>query len=307
MYCFLNHFSFEYHRQDISDTEVTDTLKEIVKLIIELNKNDTELILNSMFSNITVNGKELKQHVLSLDQKSKIFLLATLKNSSKPFCSDLYDEYGDNETVMSDCKEKIDNIDILETFLACAMYLKAPIVTPDKLCSKSQFLNSTIDIICNKGHSEQLDNYFLSKKHSLITNLQTQIIQNISDWDTYINHVNTNLVKVEILSECIKDFKVYSFNSIQGRNIREDIEKINQFIIDNGGNPSHVHYKQLGKHINEETDDKLVKRKSKLTRKDKNGISKIMSWHTRVGDYRLYFYFTKEIVYFTLFCAKIPE
>lgn len=307
MYYFLNHFAFEHHKISISDAEVTSTLKEMVALIQNLNNNNLELILNSMFSNISVNGKALKQHILLLDQKSKIFMLDVLKRSSKPFCSDLYDEYQEDVVIMSDCKEAVDGIDVLETFLACAMYLKAPIITPDKLCSKSQFLESPINIQCNTGHNEKLDNFLLSNQHLLISSLKTQTIQNISDWDTYINHVNSNLKKIEILEECANDLKVYSFNSIQGRNIREDMEKINTFIIDNGGNPAHVQYKELSKHINEETQNKLVKRKSKLTRKDKDGKSKTMSWHTRIGDYRLYFYFTNDIVYFTLFCAKIPE
>ncbi len=119
-------------------------------------------------------------------------------------------------------------------------------------------------------------------------------------------HINNNFNHVEILQNCNQDIKVYTFESLQGKSIRDDIEKFEKFISTNGGNPSFVDYKELGSHVNPESDTRLKRKKNKLTKTDKNGNDILMSWHTRVGSFRLYFYFDSSKIYFNFFTTKIP-
>lgn len=309
MYCFMNHFSFEYHRSGISNDEIKTTLEDLVKLLKLFKENEINLVFNYMFSSVKVNGMELKKHILTqLEQKSRTFLLKKL-DSSKPFCANIYDDYQDDEFIMSNCKDRIEKIDILETFLACAMYLKAPIITADKFCAKGHFFNTEIEIECNEGKISQLKNYKLSEYNNLLSSLNAQKFTNIKDWDTYINFINTTFQKVKVTNECKEYFKIYSFDSPQGKCIKNEIERFEIFVKDRADQAiSNINYKELDKNINEESITKQRKRKSKLISKDKNGNTMVMSWHTRVNDdFRLYFYFEDGLIYFTLFCPKISD
>lgn len=305
MYYFLNSFSFEKHKNNLTYDEIIDTLEKLALLIYEFNLNNLELIIHSTLANEKLNDQELKSYIPKLKKDFQVFLLAKLMKS-KPFCSNTYDDYEGNETiVLGNCKEKETQKEVICTFLACAMFLRAPIITPEKLCCNSSFLTDSINIVCN-NHSEELKNYYLSNYKQIIIDFKQNEFTNINDWDTYFNYININFNYIEILENCINDIKVYTFESLQGRSIREDIEKFEQFIDENGGNPSYVNYKLLGKHVNPESDNRLKSKKYKLTKTDKNGNDILMSWHTRIGSFRLYFYFDSSKIYFNFFTTKIP-
>ena len=311
MYCFLNYFSFEEPLETITDADVINTLMELSLFLKLLKDNDMQLIINQNLSQCVLNGKVLKEHIQNITNMNIRLLLMSKITNYHPFCSDTDTSYEYNEDIMlNNCHEEFSKIDILENFLACSLYYNSPILTPDLLCQKQQFLDTEITIVCD-NEILKIDNLLLSKSSKLLDEYLSKhnmdLYTKINNWNEYQLFVNEKFEYVEILDDCIDDLKKYSFTSIQGRNVIEDIEKINTFIFENGKNPEYVHYKQLSKHINKENDDKLIKRKSKLTRKDKDGNSKVMSWHTRIGDYRLYFYFDSSKVYFSLFTSKIPE
>lgn len=308
MNCFINHFSFENHKKSITDEEIKDTLNDLVSLLNIFKKNNFNLIFNYMFSKTQINGQELKKHVLKLDQKNRVFLLKSL-DTGKPFCANLFDDYQDDEFIMSNCKEKTEKIDILETFLACAMYFKAPIVTADKFCSKVQFFKDDIEIECNEGKIQNLKNYKLSEYEKMIDEFNKERFLNIDSWNEYFEYIDQSFKRITLTSECKENFRKYSFDSPQGKLIKNEIERFEKFINEKYETSiTNINYKDLDKNINEESSTKKSKKKAQLTSKDINGKSMVMSWHARVNDdFRLYFYFVDEKVCFTMFCPKIPD
>lgn len=309
MYCFLNQFSFEYHKSGITDEIIKYTLEDLASLLHALAEKDINLIFNLNFSNVKINGIELKFHILKkLEQKSRIYLLKKI-DSGKPFCSNTYDEYDTDEKIVLECKEINENINILETFLACALYLKAPVITADNFCSKGHYFNPEIEINCNEKEKRKLDNYKLSEYSLYIEKLNAERCQNINTWEEYFTSINEIYEKVKITDECKKNFEVYAFDSIQGNCIRNEVLRFETFLKDNKTQTiPNLNFKDLAKNINEESDTKKRKKKAQLTSKDINNNSMVMSWHTRVnGDFRLYFYFDDDLVYFTMYCKKIPD
>jgi hypothetical protein len=306
MYYFLNSFSFEKHKDDLTYNEIINTLSNLALLINEFNLNKLELIIHSTLSMEKLNDLELKSYIPKLDKNLRVTLLAKL-TKSKPFCSNTYEDYHEDETiVLANCKEELSQKDVICNFLGCAMFLKAPIVTPELFCCNSGFSNDQIKIICDRGHSENLKNYHLSNYTQIISDYKQNQQNNINNWDEYFNFINDNFMHIEILQNCTQDIKVYTFESLQGKSIREDIEKFEKFIAKNGANPSFVDYKELGSHVNPESDTRLKRKKNKLTKKDKKGNDILMSWHTRIGSFRLYFYFDSNKIYFNFFTTKIP-
>ncbi|QNM89762.1 hypothetical protein HOO34_09045 [Aliarcobacter cryaerophilus] len=310
MYCFLNQFSFEYHRTGISEEEIKSTLEDLVNLLNKLSSYDINLIFNSSFSNVKINGQELKYHITKkLEQKAKIFLLKKI-DSGRPFCSDSYDEYSNDEKIVLECKEKNENIDIVETFLACALHIKAPIITADKFCSKAHYFTSKIKIDCKEeGIIRELDNYKLSEYEQYLDKLKLEKYKNTNDWNDYINLINDTFKKVRITKECKVNFEIYSFDSPDAKQIRNEIERFEFFLLERQDKViANLNFKELDRHISEESYTKQSKKKAQLTSKDINGNSMVMSWHSRVnGDFRQYFYFDDNLVYFTMYCKKIPD
>ncbi|WP_067177841.1 hypothetical protein [Sulfurospirillum sp. UCH001] len=311
MYCFLNYFAFEKAKEGINDSHILQTLRDIFSFSSLLHKHSISLIINQNLLNTYVKGDLLKNYLLKIEEADIRRALLSKFTNYHPFCSDTYDAYGDNEVIMlGNCHELSTKIDIIGNFLACAMYNNSSIVTPDKLCSREAFFGDKINISCEHSQYE-LYNFCLSKHETMLLeyleNKHKAEYANISTWQEYQNYVNSNFKYVEILNDCISTLLPYAWGSIQQRNVLEDISNINTFIEANGGNPLHVNFSKLGKHINEETSNKQSKRKHRLTKKDKDNNSIILSWHTRIGDYRLYFYLTDSKVYFVFFTPKIPD
>lgn len=309
MYYFLNSFSFEKHKDTLTYIEIIDTLEKLALLIKEFNSNKLELIIHSTLSNEKLNDKELKSYIPKLEKNSRIILLTKLMKS-KPFCSNTYDEYQENETiVLGNCKEKETEKQVICTFLACAMFLKAPIITPELLCCNSAFLKDTIEIVCEEGNTENLKNYLLSNYKEIFNDYMKNQKENIISWDSYFEYTDKVLDKVKITKECKENFKVYSFDSQQGKCIQNEIQRFETFLLERKDKViPRLNFKELDKNINEESQKKQKIRKSQLTTKDINGNSMVMSWHSRVNDdFRQYFYFDDDLVYFTMYCKKIPD
>jgi len=309
MYYFLNSFSFENHKDNLTYDEIITTLSNLSLLINEFNLNKLELIIHSTLSIEKLNGQELKSYIPKLDKDLRVTLLAKL-TKSKPFCSNTYEDYHEDEIiVLANCKEELSQKDVICNFLGCAMFLKAPIITPELFCCNSGFSNDQIKIICDNGHSENLKNYLLSNYKEIFDDYIKNQKENLISWDTYFEYTDRVLKKVKITNECKENFKIYSYDSQQGKCIQNEIERFETFLLERKDKviPS-LNFKELDKNINDESGKKQRIRKSKLTSKDINGNSMVMSWHSRVNDdFRQYFYFDDDLVYFTMYCKKIPD
>lgn len=309
MYYFLNSFSFEKHKNNLTYDEIIDTLEKLALLIYEFDLNGLELIIHSTLSNEKLNDQELKSYIPKLDKNSRILLFTKLMKS-KPFCSNTYENYQEDETILlGNCKEKETQKEVICTFLACAMFLRAPIITPETLCCNSSFLSDNIKIVCENGHTENLKNYLLSNYKQIFSDYVQNQKENVNNWNTYFEYTDKVFKKVKITNECKENFKVYSFDSQQGKCIQNEIKRFEIFLLERKDKviPS-LNFKELDQNINEESGTKQIKKKSQLTSKDIKGNSMVMSWHSRVnGDFRQYFYFDDNLVYFTMYCKKIPD
>ena len=179
----------------------------------------------------------------------------------------------------------------------------------ESLCCNSNFLSDNIEIVCKEGPTENLKNYLLSNYKQIFSDYIQNQKKNVISWDTYFEYTDKALKKVKITNECKENFKVYSFESQQGKCIQNEIERFESFLLERKDKviPS-LNFKELDKNINEESSKKQSKRRSQLTSKDVNGNSMVMSWHSRVNDdFRQYFYFDDDLVYFTMYCKKIPD
>jgi len=185
-YLFLNHFAFENIDSSINQKDII----ELFTSLAQLTKVITELKCNLIFDNKLASSMNYIK--LIDDRATKIFLLTKIQHS-RPFCSDSFDEYFEDENiVLGNCVIDGTDIDILENFLACAVYLHSPIVTPRSICKNSCFLNETINIKCN-NESIELKNYFLEKNEtSGDKNFNQKIIEDIK---IYIDNLDLGITQ----------------------------------------------------------------------------------------------------------------
>ena len=167
-YLFLNHFAFENIDNSINQQDIIEVLTNLAILAKDINKFNSQLIFDNKLV-LLIDDIKLME-----DRTSRIFLMTQIRNP-KPFCSDSFDEYfEDEDIVLGNCVVAGTTIDILENFLACAMFLDSPIVTPKSICRDNSFLHETIDIQCDKK-SKELKNYFLENSKEILDDIETYI------------------------------------------------------------------------------------------------------------------------------------
>ena len=160
-YLFLNHFTFENIDNSISQKNIIKIFLDLAILSKNISKFNSQIIFDNKLASFIDYIKLID------DREIRIFLMAKIKNP-KPFCSDNFDGYFEDENiVLGNCVVKNTNIGILENFLACAMFLNSPIITPKTICKKKCFLNETIDIKCD-NKSKELKNYFLENSEDIL-------------------------------------------------------------------------------------------------------------------------------------------
>ena len=188
-YLFLNHFAFEDIDNSINKIDIIRIFSDLAYLSKDINNLNSELIFDNKLS-LFINDIQLIE-----DRAIRIFLMAKIRNP-KPFCSDSFDEYFEEENiVLGNCVVENTDIGILENFLACAMFLNSPIITPKSICKNSYFLHETINIKCDK-ESVALKNYFLENTESIL-----------KDIEIYLDSLN-----VEPLEYCLRKFKDSNLN-----------------------------------------------------------------------------------------------
>jgi len=305
-YLFLNHFAFENINISKQDEDIVNLFNEIACLLKSLKVLDYELIFNTKFSQFNFNHQSIHYYLKLVEDKDARSLLFIKIQKSQPFCSDNFDGYYEDENiVLGDCVVKNTDIQILENFLACALFLNCSIITPKSICTKSYFLNSKIEIQCGENIKE-LENLFLEDKEFILERIKNNIKNNTDNWDDWIDKVLPSYANINISEDCLKEIKIYSFTSIITISILRFIENINIFIKDKI--VTNENYEKCCSNTQLESDTRLKKFKSKLKVYNCNHNNDIANWHTYIKkDFRLYFTLdrTNNKICFVKFTKKI--
>lgn len=237
-YLFLNHFAFENIDNSTYQQDIIEIFTNVSTLSKKINMFNSQLIFDNKLASF-INYIKLIE-----DRAIRIFLMTKIRNP-KPFCSDSFDEYfEDKNIVLGNCIVEGATIDILENFLACAMFLDSPIITPKSICKNRYFLDKTIYIKCDNG-SKELKNYFLENTKEILDDLEIYI----------------ESLEVKPLEYCLRKFKdgnlnftllddSYGFNilnSSQEKDFLSTFKKFSQMnwidIIKSSANKKGLNYK----------------------------------------------------------------
>ena len=314
MNLFINHFAFIEPRDDLEESDVIEMLEKLSKLFILLKKMNIELIIHQRLSESILLEKPIREYISKLNPNNRIS--ATILIAKKePTCSDIDIAFENDDNIsFGNCKEKIGNIDVLYTFLSCAMYYQDPILTINSLCAKEQFLEDIIEIVCdNKVY--HLNNYQLTPYEELISQLEEyqkekklDKYNQIDNWIDYESFVNKNFLYSKITKHCILELaKRYSYNNSYAIDFRKKAQRIDAFVGREGGNPKSIDFKKLSqKHYAPESTTRY-----EALKKSHSGILNysnkqvFLNWHTWVQDCRMYFELEDNYVCFVHYEKKI--
>jgi len=220
-YLFLNHFAFENIDNSKQDEEILKIFNSLSYLLKNLKKFNHELIFDNKLSLFNFNSKSIHYYIKLMDDKDARVLLITKIQKPTPFCSDSFDKYYEDENiVLGDCVIDKTNISILENFLACAIFLKSPILTIKSICQSNYFLDNTIRIKCN-DFTVTLDNFFLED----IEHLKNYLLEN-SDLKP-LNYCKLKFQETNLNFSLIED--KYGFDSLNSNQIKEFLNAFMEF------------------------------------------------------------------------------
>lgn len=316
MNLFINHFAFTKPRDNLVEQNVIEALSHLGNLFITLKKMDIELSIHQSLSQTILLGKSIREYIKQISDVNTRRSIIGLLSKIKPICSDVDTPYEDDENIiLGNCKEEQEALDILNTFMSCAIYYDNPILTINNLCSKEQFLNETINIVCDDGLIYTLVNYQLTPYLDVIEKIKLYQEEKLLDeynlidnWRDYKEFVNSNFKYSKITEHCIDELdKRYSYNNSHANDFRNKVKRINAFIEREGGNPKAIDFKKLSqKHYSPESDTryKALKKSHSGILNDVN-IQVDLNWHTWVQDCRVYFEREDEYICFVHYEKKI--
>lgn len=286
-YLFLNQFSFENPKNGLNEDDILSVFTNLGNLIKKLNVIDGNLIFPRLLASFKYQEKSIHDYFKQLEKDLMILLLVKIQKPT-PFCSNSYLEYESEENiVLGDCKTKESGIEILENFLACAMYLKSPIITPKILCDNLEFQKDTIEIKCKK-RTETIKNYFLEDIDNVINNCKIDIKNSVDNWENWRQNSLPLFENISITEDFFREVSSYSFSSVYARSIIDFAEKINHYI--DGKKVNNINYDECCSYTTQESDTRLKKFKVQLSVENCQGQDEIANWHTRITqDFRLYF------------------
>jgi len=319
MYFYLNTEVFTDPKDNLVSDDIIETFKNIIDLIKKLDDYDSDLIFNKDFLYFEIDGENIYTFLERNFDEDEVRLITNRLDMqcANSQCADLLEDYLDEdlEIKYNNCKDLITGEDIFGTALACSLFNEIPIITPDKLCKEDHhFLTDEINIIEKKEDSDNLNhvvkNIKLSNYMTIISDFKDDKYKIPPSWNEYIDNTKNQLKHVLFTKSCIKDFnKNSNINSKYITLIREHIEKLNKFVIDNGDDPKKcANITSSGVKAREESSSRLTDLADKLKKKNCCGDKYVMTWHSRIDYYRLYFtcnYDNKMC--FTFFTKKIPN
>lgn len=314
MYLIINHFAFEYPKSNISDGDVIDTFNNLGYLFIELKKLNVDLIIHSKLSQIQLNGKFIRDFIQSLENKNVKTAVMSLLSKIKPICSDTDIAFENNEIIAFDnCREETEQIDVCYTFLSCALFHLNPILTINSLCSKNQFLNESIKIVCD-NNSFELANYKLVPYKDVLEKIEIYQGQQLEDkynaldnWNDYKEFININLKYCKVTDACIEYIsKKFSYDNSYSAIIRNKIKRMNHLIEQDSNSIMSMDFSSLGLGTPESDTRRTKLEKSHAGIKDYSSNDVFLNWHDYIQkDFRLYFEKDNEFVSFVYFEKKI--
>ncbi len=286
-YLFLNQFSFENPKKGLSEDDILSVFTNLGLLLKNLKQINSELIFYDNISLFEYNQQKLIFFLQKLDRDMKILLLTKIQKTT-PFCSNSYLEYEDEENIVfGNCKTKDSGKEILENFLACAMYLNSPIITPKTFCDNLEFHKHTIEIEC-ENETQTIKNYYLEDIDTIINDCKIDIKNSVDNWGKWKKDSLPLLENISITEDFFQDVSSYSFSSIYAKSIIDFAEKINSFI--EGKKVNNINYDDCCSHTTQESETRLKQFKGQLSIKNCQGKKEVANWHTRITqDFRLYF------------------
>lgn len=311
---FLNTLSLENPKSDITDEDIQNTIQNLISLIKQLSQYDSDIIFPSSFISYSLNNKTIYNHLIdNFDEDDvKLILVKVGNQCDDNVCSDINEDYlnDDIEIDFMNCKEKVTNMDIFGTFLACSLFSDSPIITPDKLNQLNHFDFDEIHIEENMN-THKIVNYKLSDYMNIINNFQTNIYERLDTWEEYLENTKESLEYIDFTKSCIKDFKKNAnINDKYIQLTRTQIERLNTIVKNNGGNHNKCeNITNSGVNARPESSSRFNHFKNNiLYKKNCNNIKESMTWHSRIDYYRLYFTCgLSENICFTFFTKKIPN
>jgi hypothetical protein len=316
MYLFLNHFAFTEPKENIQKKDIMDSLKNLGYLFIELKKIKIDIIIHQSLSQTKFINIPIRDYIRSLQNLSIKQSVIQLLGKTLPFCSDVDSSFENDEIISyANCKEEVGKIDVLYTFLSCAMYYNNPILTVNNLCNKNQFLQKTIKVICNNQIEYTFNNYQLIPYITVINKLKEYQKEKLLDkynlidnWDDYMTFVNTNFEFSRITFHCIGELKKrFSYCNSYAIDFRQKVQRIESFVKVQGGNVGSIDFNKLSKkHYAPESSTRFDKLK-KLYPSIKNYQNEhvYLNWHTWIQDFRIYFEKEDSYVSYVHFVKKI--
>lgn len=299
MNLFINHFAFTEPKDDLAERNITEALSHLGNLFIALKKMNIELSIHQSLSQTLLLGISIREYIKKISDRNTRNSIMGLIGKIKPICSDMDTPYEDDENIiLGNCKEKQEQLEILNTFMSCAIYYNNPILTINNLCAKKQFLEDKINIICDST-SYKLNNYQLIPYDDLLLKLkeyqESQKLDEynaIDNWEDYQEFVNTRFEYSNITDHCINKLsEKYSYENSHASDFRNKLKRIDTFIKREGGNPKSVDFNNLSrKHYSPESDTRYkALKKSHLGVLNDVGTQVNLNWHTWVQDCRMYF------------------
>jgi len=316
MNLFINHFAFTEPRKDIVEQNIIEALDSLGKLFIILKKINIELAIHQSLSQVLLLGKPIREYIQKVNDSNTKKSIISLVSKIKPICTDIDTAFeNDSDISFGNCKEKIGDIDVLYTFLSCSMYYQDPILTINNLCSKEQFSNNIIDIICD-SKTYSLNNYKLIPYAELISKLEEyqkdkklDEYNQIDNWTDYEIFVNKNYKYVKITKHCMIELsKRYSYNNSYSDIFRKKVKRFNDLILENGGKPKEINFSPLGLGTRETNKDIISLKKSHPGIKNFEGDIVSLNWHEYIqSDCRVYFEKEDNYVCFVHYEKKIDR
>ncbi len=300
MYLFLNSFAFEHPKNKITETDIIEALSNLGNLFLALKKRNVDLIIHDTLSQTFLNGRLIREYIKGLEDITSKQAMIALMGKIKPICTNTDKSFEASDSIaFGNCLEETEKIDVCYTFLSCAMFHLDPILTIDNLCSKPQFLQDTIKIICDQNKEYILNNYKLMPYTNVVEKIevyqQSQSLDQynlIDNWDDYKDFVNKHFKYSKITDHCIKELKSrYGYDNSYSNDVRNKVLRVNKFIESEGGKPKAIDFKKISKkHYSPESSSRY-----EALKKSHSGILNYtddhvyLNWHTWVQDCRIYF------------------
>ena len=288
---------------------IREVLTKLASLMGDLKRINYEIILNSGFPDISIANEKIIKIIYSLaDEETKAVLLSKIRYKIyEPFSSDGYNKYLEKGLPHDDYYiENYDkSYDIFGTFFAVALYTNSPILSADLICNIEIFKEEFIFIISDNDKRIEIRNFKLSQENEEII----AILNEIDNWYAWFDSIEQSEF-VKITDDCKEEIiEKFSFNAPFGKKIKTHIRTIRDYMRKiKTGAIKIPNYKKMGIDASPESESTRKNKKLMKERKanDCSGKRITADWHSKLGDYRLYFIPYDNFICICKFTLHLP-